>query len=284
MDDRDVDELNRGYLLAAREVLKLFTKRRAPLVVDPEENIPFRVCYPLTMYALNQVGAAVLLHDRGVPYAATVNVRVAFEHAIWAEWVRLTDGGPERVVSHWKANNVTAVQDMGVWTTLPPDLVEMVAQPREPGERPSFQAVCDRFGAKRKMIYSVYRSLNTTVHPSLDTLRRHLQFDTEGTITGLSGDAGAVGAAGDFFWVLGWSAVLAAYVQETLQHDRGRAEQVREIAQRYGLPVDLAGEDNSAEDQPLRQRVARPQKRVGAGRAATDGGSEGVPAIPPASG
>jgi hypothetical protein len=254
VDDNDVEDLNRGYLLAARGVLEMFKVQRAPIVVDPEDEIPFRVCYPLTMYALNQDAAAVLLHDNGAPYSATVNVRVAFEHAIWAEWVRLTEGGPERVVSHWRANNVTAAGDLGAWTKLPPDLVDMVNAPRDAGERPSFQVVCDRFGSKKKMIYSVYRSMNTAVHPSLETLRRHLHFDVEGTIAGLSGDASAAGSPADFYWVLGWSAVLAAYVQETLQHDRGRAEQVRELARRGGLPLDLAGEDNTPDLQPPRQR------------------------------
>jgi len=108
VDDNDVDELNRGYLLAARGVLKLFREPRGPLVVDPEDDHPFRVCYPLTMYALNQVRAAVLLHDQGMVYPATVNVRVAFEHAVWAEWVRLTDGDPRA----WSPSGTT--------TTAPP--------------------------------------------------------------------------------------------------------------------------------------------------------------------
>jgi len=128
-------------------------------------------------------------------------------------------------------------------------------QARATGERPSFQNVCDRFSVEQKVIYSVYRSLNTTVHPSLTTLGRHLQFDTEGTITGLSGEAEASRPADDFFRVLGWSAVLAAFVQETLQQGRGRAAQVREIAQRAGLPLNLTDEDNTPERQPERQRA-----------------------------
>lgn len=256
MNNIDIEKANQGYLQATREVLELFEGARGPLVIDREDDDFFRVCYPLTTYSLNQARAAVLLHDEGMPHPATANVRVAFEHALWAEWVRLTDGAPEQVLSVWRTNNTKAARDLGAWTDLPPDLRDMVNEPPEGGVRPSFQAVCDRFGAKKKMIYTMYRSLNTAVHPSLDTLRRHLFLDPEGRIAGLSGDATAQGTSVEFYWVLGWSAVLAAFVQETLQHDHGRVGQIREIAQRFGLPLDLATEDNSSERQPTRQRAA----------------------------
>lgn len=256
MDAIDIDNANQGYLQATREVLELFEGTRAPLVVDQEDDAPFRICYPLTAYALNQARAAVALHDAGMAHPASANIRVSFEHALWAEWVRLTEGGPEQVRSIWRANHATATRDLGSWTTLPPDLIEMGNAPRDEGVRPSFQVVCDRFGAKMKMIYTLYRSLSTAVHPSLHTVQRHLILDHDGTLTARSGHAIAAETPVDFYWVLGWSAVLAAFVQETLQRDRGRAGQVREIAQRYGLPADLAGEDNSVELQPMRQRAA----------------------------
>ncbi len=70
-----------------------------PIEVADEDQIKFRVCFPLVAHSLNQIAAALLLLRAGQPFVATANVRVAFEHALTAQWVLLTHGGEERLVS-----------------------------------------------------------------------------------------------------------------------------------------------------------------------------------------
>ncbi|ODR19215.1 hypothetical protein [Mycolicibacterium porcinum] len=62
----------------------------SPLEVTAKLEPKFRVCFPLSAHALNHLEAAWNTR-RSLPWVAKSGIRIAFEHALTAQWVLLTD-------------------------------------------------------------------------------------------------------------------------------------------------------------------------------------------------
>jgi hypothetical protein len=76
-----------AYRQCAHETLQLYAAADGQLKVPVEGAVKFRATFPIAMYALNQVYAASLLTEKDREYLAVANVRVAYEHAVTAQWV-----------------------------------------------------------------------------------------------------------------------------------------------------------------------------------------------------
>ncbi|WP_213571508.1 DUF5677 domain-containing protein [Rhodococcus sp. USK13] len=242
LDVKLISEESR-WISAAEECLQLFATPPARVLVADEDNHCFRVSYPIARHALNQVEACLTLITTGLVYPAVANVRVAFEHALVAQWVLLTDQGERAFVAATRRSNAAFVKDFAQYAEIPDDLLADADDPsRDGGNFPSMQSLCDRFDGKTKKIYTVYRSLSGAVHPSASTLARHLEWDASTDNFRLK-PRGSTELPTDLAMALGWSAVMAAYVIETLKHEKSRVQEVERIARRGGLPTDLKSDD-----------------------------------------
>lgn len=254
-DPDELAELEARWIQAARAISQLRRSWPTTFSVASEDDHHFRACYPFALHALNQVDAALTLIDAGITYPAVVNVRVAFEHAVTSQWVRLTADGPARLLAAVERHHVNAVRDMNTWSNeVPDELLEQVGAQRVDPSLPAFWEICDRFDGSTKQLYTVYRALSSAVHVSLDTVGRHLHFDASGNIGHVS-TVSVRPPPVDFTLALGWSAVMAAHTVAQLQNGRPRLDSVLAVALDAKLLADLAWEDHQPDRQPHRQRI-----------------------------
>src|SRR3546814_3048536 len=70
-----------------------------PLEIETRLDRKFRLCFPLCANAINHVEAALAARSR-YPWVAKASARIAFEHALTAQWVLLTVNGEYRLKAH----------------------------------------------------------------------------------------------------------------------------------------------------------------------------------------
>lgn len=217
----------------------------------------FNAVWPCAAHALGQVRAALILLDAGLAFVADANARVALEHALLAQWILLTDGGDEAVVSEVRRQFRAKVVDITTFIELPEHLA-----PGDPvasdGPARRFLQLCDRFsppiasdsdrGRKQKLLYTMYRGLGGAVHPSTRTWEQYFNWDDSG-VSGLTKD-GKPGPGIDLMPALALSAVLAVDAVEELRVGKPRLGKLGDLAKKYGLPASLRGDDQEPELQP----------------------------------
>jgi hypothetical protein len=244
MNDPDVDAQlaakEAGFVAAAEACLRHWDTA-LPIEVADSDQVRFNVCFPLIAHSLSQVRAALMLVRANQPFVATANTRVAFEHALTAQWVLLTHGGAERLVKHMDASYLTSVKEFSKAIGDPPELSDIIS--RSPADGParsySVPMICDRFN-QDKLLYNLYRHLGQSIHPSLETLQAYLNVhDLE------SHKVTAVGerVPPDLYKAIGFSAVMAAEVIERLRRGQSKLAVIQEIAQTASLPFDLSLSD-----------------------------------------
>jgi hypothetical protein len=96
----------------ARAALQLYATAGGQLRVKQEGQVKFQATFPIAMYALNQVYAALMLAEKKREYLAVANVRVAYEHAVTAQWVLFTEGAEENLVGSINRHSRLVVKAM----------------------------------------------------------------------------------------------------------------------------------------------------------------------------
>jgi hypothetical protein len=251
-EEPDLERLDALHLAAARKCLDHWYRNAAGFKVDPPDVPKLQATFPVVAHTLNQVEAALVLRERGLAYPAMANVRVAFEHALIAQWVVHTHGGEEKLVGKMRnhlRNIIDDVKRAGV--TLPPE----AATPMDKtGELPSVQDIADRFDGKTRNIYSVYRDLTGAVHVSLTTVNAYLDWRGDDAVPGLHLHPKPY--EGTYLCLaIGWSAVLALAAIERLRLGHPHLGWIEELAQEHRLVPDLAQSDSRPDLQPRRQPV-----------------------------
>jgi hypothetical protein len=181
--ETELERLDALHLVAAHKCLDHWYRNNTGFKVDPPDVPKFQATYPVVAHALNQVEAALVLRERDLAYPAMANVRVAFEHALIAQWVVHTRGGEVRLVGKMRNHLRNIIEDVKrAGVMLPPE----AATPMDKtGELPSVQDIADRFDGKTKNIYSIYRDLTGAVHVSLTTVNAYLDWRGDETVPGL---------------------------------------------------------------------------------------------------
>ena len=153
----------------------------APAFEVADTDVPtFQATLPVVAHTLNQAAAALALREQGLTFPAIANVRVAFEHALVAQWVVLTHGGEGKLVGQVRRHHQKMVDDVQrAGVTLPTQLAEPTA---ETGTLPSFRDIADRFDGGTRNIYSVYRDLTGGIHVSLATMTAYLDRKGDGIV------------------------------------------------------------------------------------------------------
>jgi hypothetical protein len=150
-----------------------------------QDRFTFQPIFPLAAHAMEQVKAALILIDAGLPYPAEVNARSAFQHAVTAQLVLLTAGGKHAALDEMDRTHSATVRDVAAAVELPPELLEELDHgPTSSGPARLFWQMCDRFSGD-KGLYVLFRRMSDSVHPSLRTLMYHLRTDYERGVFGL---------------------------------------------------------------------------------------------------
>lgn len=230
------------YRACADAVLRMYATISGQFAVKAEDQVKFQACFPIAMYALNQVNAALSLADRLPPYVAVSNVRVAFEHAVTSQWVLFTEGAEERLVGTLNRANRLVIADLSKHAEVPELLQTGYGRDGEPS-MPSFEARCATFEQGSKTLYTIYRTLSGAVHPSIATLLQHLRLGDDGNIAGID-MAAAKEPPPDLWLACALSAVAAAFTIEALRDDRPRLPEVIRLSEEALLPCNLAARDD----------------------------------------
>ena len=105
--------------------------------------------------------------------------------------------------------------------------------------------MCDRF-SPNKTLYVLYRRMSDSVHPSARTLSLHLDADEERGIYGLIQKSNSDPEL-DLLFCLAISGFLAASATEYFRRGQPRIALLRSMAEAYGVPMDLTGDDTMPE-------------------------------------
>lgn len=248
-------------LAAARECASVWNQLQFPLNISGDHEIRFRVGFPMAAHALNHVTLAVDTLE-GLPLVGAGLARVALEHALAAQWVLWTRGGPETLTKHMEAAYLTRTRAFARAVEGQPDLTQFVDQAdldaltevasREPAsgaERAwSMQTVFDRF-SDTDLFYDMYRELSGAVHPSYATIQTYLGTGSDGVPATVSrrGHSGPSHTAAQAAALAG---VLALDFLERCQDTPPQPSPAATIAVRVNLPHDLSASDRHPDRQP----------------------------------
>lgn len=225
------------YRECAAAALRLYAQADGKFEVEPDNVVKFQASFPLAMYALNQVGAALMLAERGREYLAVANARVAYEHAVTAQWVLFTEGAEEKLVGSINRHSRLVVNALATYATIPDELNTGFGRDGDP-TMPNVEARCKDLDGGSGSLYFFYRVLSEAVHPSVATLVQHLNFDDARNIVGVT--FGAVHAPPPDMWlVCALSAISAAFTIEAQRMGQPRMANVLELANKYLVPFDL---------------------------------------------
>ncbi|RYG98232.1 MAG: hypothetical protein EON58_07750 [Alphaproteobacteria bacterium] len=247
--EMDCDEQNDRWLKAARLTIQLDRRSARPLVVEGENIVRYQSMFPIARHALAQVDAALILHDAGRSFVASVNTRVALEHALIAQWVLLTKGAETLLANTIEKSHSSILKGIAPHAqSIPPELSPLLSLPSAT-LLPPIEQICGRFDGTG-LLYTTYRGLTGAVHLSGATLAEYVAVDAEtGEIT-LHSQPRSGKTPTDFEMALGWAAVLSKAALEVLLEDSSDLQRVALIARKAGLPHDLTSDDRHPERQP----------------------------------
>jgi len=229
------------YRACATEALELYRSADGHIAVLAEKTVKFQATFPLAMYALNQVYAALELAKLGRPFLATANVRVAYEHAVTGQWVLFTDGAEDRLVGSINREMRKMVRMLESYAEIPEELRTGYGQDGDP-LMPNFRDRCRAPDGGNDSLYWYYSALSDAVHPSVATLVQHLAFNDERVIAGVK--FGAVHDPPPDMWAAcAVSALAAAYTIEIQNEDQTRLQHVLELVDKYKVPCNLSLRD-----------------------------------------
>jgi hypothetical protein len=220
----------------------------------------------LVAHTLEQVRAALALLDAGHGFAAQVNARVAYEHALVLQWVHLTGEGMDKFIAHGQKKTQTLLHGaVKAGLDMPSDLKAALdggpAGPPEPLLK-NFEQLCSAFDPTG-WTYLVFRQLSSTVHPTPGTALAYLDVGQDPP--GLLQQA-TLRDDRPLLWTLAMAAALAVAVNEDLRRGKPNKAKVRDIATAVGLPT-LLNPPAAGQSARRRSELPAPTPRSPAGRA-----------------
>jgi len=214
----------------------------------------FRVVFPLAAHALNHLDTAVSIQSCS-PWVAVASARIAFEHALTAQWVLWTEGGEDALRNQMSLQDhkrsVEFVEAVKQAAAGSPSLAESAELAEElggyVGQRPSSDwsvfTLCERFSDTR-LLYGIYRDLSQAVHPSIGLVRAHFDItDPPNVVVGQIIPNGAGFDSVEVTRGLAVSGLWALYSLEISLDRRAAAKSVLQLGEEAGLPVDLRASD-----------------------------------------
>jgi hypothetical protein len=222
----------------AHAALELYASVSGQFRVPQEGTVKFQASFPIAMYALNQVHAALKLSERNREYLAVANVRVAYEHAVTAQWVLFTEGAEDKLVGSINQHSRKVIKAISTHATIPDELWSGFGRDGDP-TMPTFWERCKALDGGSGSLYFYYRVLTEAVHPSVATVVQHLKFDADHNIVGVN--FGAVHAPPPDMWIAcAVSALSAAATIEVQREGQPRVPQILELSEKYRVPFDLS--------------------------------------------
>lgn len=257
VDDEAVESMDAASLLAARKVVALWREwwgLAEPIAVPRSDELKFRMVCPLALHALNNVALGLDLSER-LPWVAAGHARIAFEHALTAQWVLLTYEGEQKLLVELQNESHKRAKEFHKALGSPAEYAAMVgAEP--PKSEWSVWNACARFADSPQLFYDTYRNLSGAIHPSYGTVMAYLNVTPDAEVTGLN-PTGSASACDETPRALSVSALWALDALEELRETRPNVPQLTAVGDSAGLPTCLRDSDQH----PELQRAPHPDHR-----------------------
>lgn len=269
-----VDDTEAEWMAVVHKVVDRWRNSWRGLPSTPKLNAEvidkFRVCFPLAAHALNHIEAAVYFQSSSV-WVAVSSARIAFEHALTAQWVLWTEGGEnqlseqmsledrKRSIEFVDAVKQAAEEDASLTESaaLAEEFREFIG--KKPSQGWSVFNLCERFSATR-LLYGIYRDLSQAVHPSSGLVRAHFDITPPpNVVVGEINPAGSGLESIELVRAMAVSSLWAIYALEVSKDGHPDAGGVLRLGQEAGLPVDLRASDLRPHLQPVFHSVFVPQ-------------------------
>lgn len=227
----DVGTLRRAY----GDLLSLYDGQRHMRVGRQNAERLF-LLHGLIAHAVAQGRAAfVLLGDPRLASCAEVNARVAFEHALTAQYVHLRRPSGldefEQLIRYREFRFQKAVKRLPNFAL--PDDVEEVRWVEKPTMN-NFFWLCEQFD-ESGWLYLPYRVLCNSTHPSNSTLASYLH-QGDGDLPELRMEA-RVDDTRAILWAITFSTLMAVGVLEDLRRSKPNKARVQRIASSIQVPA-----------------------------------------------
>lgn len=246
VDRAENERLDAANLTAARQCVVLWHRwwsAGKAFEVDDANEMKMRIVFPLAMHAMANVELALKTMDR-IPWVAAGNTRIAFEHALAAQWVLLTDGGEQHLLDAMRVE--LDKRTRGVYDGLgqPPEYAAMVDEQR-PNASYTVWNACSRFAEPNtaKLFYDIYRHLGEGAHPSIGSLTGYVSIDIQRGAVRRWERSGTLRRCEEISSGLALSALWAMDALEELRTGQPNVAQLNEVGDAAELPYTLRHSD-----------------------------------------
>jgi len=237
----DEVEQIKDFRAAIGQILGIYESSQE-FVVSGEDAERMAMLHGLLAHSFEMTRAALLLIDKKQWAASAVLSRVAFEHAVFAQWAHLHPNGlnglsQAEVLSYRKLFN--GLKEGFNFRQEFKDFYgqEMKKPEKVASEVTWFEGMCNSFIAGENL-YFIYRLLSGYVHPSNLTGRLYRDFPENGGPITLRWHAQHVGLIPEL-QSLALSVALASWIYEDLREGKPRLGEIQSIAAGVGVEVPL---------------------------------------------
>lgn len=200
----------------------------------------------MVSHTLEAADAALILIDNKHPHMAKALARIAFEHAVTAQWSHLHPDGVESLQEKVSINYRKYYRDVDRLIQMPVDIQEAFERMNIPSkpidELNTFDKTCNAF-RDTEWFYISFRILSTAIHPSNSTMRDYFLDDPENVEIPKLLNKAPVEDISPILFTLALSCVLAIGVYEDIRRSKPFKKKVKEIAAEAGLPTMLTLRD-----------------------------------------
>lgn len=207
----------------------------------------FRIVWGLIAHTIAQAEAALILLDHPhLGLCAEVNARVAYEHALLAQYAHQRRDGEaqlEELMKFYDRSLGVALQKLGLEGELGKLAGQSAGSKAKRPDIAEFTHLTECFDTSG-WFYASYKMLCQSVHPSSLTLARYLVIDeSTGRTVGMLRYAQPEGKNA-VLWTLTLAVLLALGVQEHLRKGRPNMSKLRRVGAPVGMYplLELAGE------------------------------------------
>ena len=200
----------------------------------------------MVSHTLEAADAALLLIDNKHPHIAKALARVAFEHAVTAQWSHLHPDGVESLQEKVSINYRKYYRDVDRLIQMPIDIQEAFKKMNIPSktidELNTFEKTCKAF-RDTEWFYISFRILSSAVHPSNSTMKDYFRDDSDNQEIPILLNKAPVEDISPILFTLALSCILAIGVYEDIRRSKPFKTKVRKIAAEAGLPTMLTLRD-----------------------------------------
>ncbi len=194
----------------------------------------------LVANAILMTKAGLILIERNQIHAAKAQTRVAFEHAVTAQWIHLHPDGVDSFKAKTKQQYGRYINKASKVMDIPKDILESFnAMPEFAKPNPGihdFKSMCDDF-VGMEWFYVIFSTLSGGIHPSNATVRDFLREDESSSVGYSLLDSPDFRDSRPLLFTLALSCALSIGVYEDLRKTKPNKRNVKEIAAKLELPT-----------------------------------------------